>query len=75
MFKDIKYPCLYELIDEFRRAYEEVYHVLLTFYVGLPLPHDLYIDHPITWKAIKIRLFNSSEVEVKSILNDFIAHN
>jgi hypothetical protein len=75
MFKDIKYQSLYELIVDYKTSYEDVFHVLLTFYVGLPLPHDLSIDDRITWKAIKIRLFNSSQDEIKSILEDFITNN
>ncbi len=61
MDKALEYDSLWNLIMDFSSAYESVYHRLLSVYVGLPMPHDLEHEQPLTWKAIKLRIEKSEE--------------
>ena len=71
MNKPIKYSSLAELVDEFKSSYEDCYHKLLTVYVGLPMPHNQYVDQPLKWRATKVRVFNNSPEDVTSKINRF----
>ena len=56
MWKDVRFDSLYELIMEFRDSYRMVSHELLAIYLGLPIPHDLSIDAPVKWKAVRVSM-------------------
>lgn len=56
MDKPLIYSSAEELIENFRLAYESVYHRLLTAYCGCAMPHHMEIDQAIVWKALKLRL-------------------
>ena len=71
MNKPIKYKKLSDLVEEYSRSYEACYHKLLTVYIGLPLPHDKFVDHPIKWRATKIRLFGKSREETTEAVDTF----
>ena len=73
MNKPIKYNSLAELVEEFSRSYEACYHKLLTVYIGLPLPHDKFVDHPIKWRATKIRVYGKPPGETAERLDGFAA--
>ena len=47
MFKDFTYPTFGDLIVNFRDAYEECFHRLLTVNTGLPISHNDYRATPI----------------------------
>ena len=66
MHKELCYDNLADLVEEFRVSYEQCYHKLLTVYIGLPLPHDQFVDHPIKWRATKIRVFGNESSEVSN---------
>ncbi len=74
MNKPIKFNSLSALVDEYRKSYEACYHKLLTLYIGLPLPHDKFVDHPIKWRATKIRLFSKPKEEVAEAVDYFAAN-
>lgn len=74
MNKPIKYTSLAELVQEYSQSYEACYHKLLTCYIGLPLPHDKFIDHPIKWRAIKIRVYGKPASETEDNINAFSAN-
>lgn len=59
MDKPLVYESAAELVEDYHRSYRSVYHRLLTVYFGLPIPHQMEIDQPIVWKALKLRLDSS----------------
>jgi hypothetical protein len=67
----VKFASLASLVDEYRTAYEDCYHKLLTVYVGLPMPHNIYIDQPLKWRATKVRVYSNSDTEVAAKINRF----
>jgi hypothetical protein len=72
MFKAIQYPTLFELVEDFRRSYESVFHRLLTVYVGQPFPHSFgSVDSPITWRALKVRMSEETAAEAKIKIDAF----
>jgi tubulinyl-Tyr carboxypeptidase len=73
MNKPIKYSSLAELVDDFKDSYEDCHHKLLTVYVGLPMPHNQYVDQPLKWRATKVRVFNNSPEDVTAKINRFAA--
>ena len=74
MNKPIKFGSLAELVQEFSQSYEACYHRLLTVYIGLPLPHDKFIDHPIKWRAVKIRVFGKEPGDTAERINGFASN-
>jgi tubulinyl-Tyr carboxypeptidase len=71
MNKPIKFNSLAELVKEFDASYEACYHRLVTVYIGLPLPHDKFVDHPIKWRATKIRWFGKPLADTTEKINVF----
>jgi hypothetical protein len=76
MDKALEYDSLWNLILDFCSSYESVYHRLLSVYVGLPMPHDLHNEQPLTWKAIKVRMEKSEEdsnkLEIQKYLRRYL---
>lgn len=77
MDKALEYDSLWDLIMDFSLSYESVFHRLLSVYVGLPMPHDLHLDQPLTWKAIKLRMEKTEEesnkIEIQKYLRRFLS--
>ncbi len=72
MYKPMQFSSLFELVEEFRKSYLEVFHHLLTVYVGLPFPHNNFsCDSPITWRSLKLRMTSISREEVHIKLNRY----
>lgn len=72
MNKPIKFDTLFQLVKEFERSYEEVYHRLLTVYIGLPMPQDkIFSDRPIKWRATKIRIYRNDPADVEQMITHF----
>jgi hypothetical protein len=71
MNKSFKFDTIAELVFEYERSYEAVFHKLLTIYIGLPLPHDIFSDQPIKWRAIKIRMYNCDVNDVIEKMNSY----
>jgi hypothetical protein len=71
MFKTVRYATLFELVEDFRRSYESVFHRLLTVYLGQPFPHSFSVDIPIVWRALKLRVSEETSTETKSKIDAF----
>lgn len=71
MNKDLQFTTLADLVEDYRQSYEACYHKLLTIYIGFPLPHDVVVDHPVKWRANKIRIFNNPPETVRSKITSF----
>ena len=71
MNKDIVFDTLADLVENYRASYEACYHKLLTVYIGLPFPHDLFVDHQIKWRATKIRVYGMESSSVRAQINSF----
>lgn len=74
MNKQFNYDTLASLIKEYEDSYESVYHRLLTVYIGLPLPHDLFSDQPLKWRAIKVRLYKNDPILSEQTINSFASN-
>ena len=74
MNKPMTFSSLSALVEDYRHSYEECYHVLLTVYVGLPMPHNNYVDQPIKWRATKVRVFANADEDVASKINKFTSN-
>jgi tubulinyl-Tyr carboxypeptidase len=71
MNRPISFTSLADLVLNYRESYEECYHQLLTVYIGLPMPHNQYIDQPLKWRATKVRVFNNTTEDVVTRINKF----
>lgn len=71
MNKDITFSSLSELVQEYKKSYEQCLHKLITIYLGLPLPHDKFTDQPIKWKATKISIAENSDSSIEQKVNQF----
>jgi len=74
MHKALRFESLAALVDEFRSSYEDCYHKLLTVYVGLPLPHNPFLDQPVKWRATKVRVFANTAADVSSKIDKYAAN-
>ena len=55
-YKDLVYDSLAELLLEYKRSYERVFHTLRRVKVGLPLPHDQNsIGESICWCYVSVK--------------------
>lgn len=72
MNKPMKYNSLWQLIEEYERSYQSLDHELLAVYCGNPLPHNLEIDSPLVWKAIKLRVGAKFAMVSKRQLDQFL---
>eukprot|EP01039_Chlorochromonas_danica_P005600 gene5601-6166_t len=73
MDKALIFSSAEELIENFRLAYESVYHRLLTAYCGCAMPHHMEIDQTIVWKALKLRLNPVLDDAGRRELQNFLA--
>ena len=74
MNKPMIFNSLSELVDDYSNSYEDCYHKLLTVYVGLPMPHNQYVDQPIKWRATKVRVFSNKDEDVANKINKFVSN-
>jgi hypothetical protein len=72
MDKPFIFESLFDLINNYRSAYNECYHVLLKVYFGLPFPHDCFSDTPIKWRAISINLLGSGDKNVAQEIETYL---
>mmetsp|Transcript_18396 Transcript_18396/g.18482 ORF Transcript_18396/g.18482 Transcript_18396/m.18482 type:complete len:289 (+) Transcript_18396:130-996(+) len=56
MNKELQFESLKELLDDFRLSYHSCLHRVLTVYVGLPFPHDIYCTQGVKWRALRIKM-------------------
>jgi len=74
MNKPLRFASLAELVEEYRTSYEDCHHKLLTVYVGLPLPHNQFLDQPVKWRATKVRAYSHAPEEVSAKISKFAAN-
>lgn len=74
MNKPFVFHSLENLIREFEKSYEQVYHRLLTVYLGLPMMKNFESDQPIKWRAMKIRIYNREALEISQRISYFCEH-
>ncbi|CAH8457983.1 unnamed protein product [Schistosoma turkestanicum] len=72
MYKPLKYPSLFSLINDYSEAYNSHHHKLLRVKVGLPISHRPNMLEKIPWRGIVIP-FNKgySKKDIKSILDQY----
>lgn len=54
-YKDLVYDSLAELLLEYKRSYERVFHTLRRVKVGLPLPHEQNLGELICWCYVSVK--------------------
>ena len=54
-YKDLVYDSLAELLLEYKRSYERVFHTLHRVKVGLPLPHEQTAGEVICWGYVSVK--------------------
>ena len=54
MDKELHYPSLYSLIEEFDNCYRECGQRLVKVRIGRLVPHDPYSINPIPWKGVTV---------------------
>jgi len=74
MNKPFKFASLEDLIKDYEASYKECFHRLLTVYAGLPLPHELFTDQPVKWRALKVRLYSTDPIDVSEKLENFTSN-
>lgn len=55
MYKDMKYGSMAELLQDYKDAYENLYHQVLKIWVGLPAPNDEFSYSPVCWRYFCFR--------------------
>ena len=59
-YKDLVYDSLAELLLEYKRSYERVFHTLRRVKVGLPLPHEVHAGEIICWSYVSVKCLDAS---------------
>lgn len=72
MNKPLDYHSLWQLIEDYERSYQSLDHELLAVYCGNPLPHNLDVESPLVWKAIKLRVGTKFAMVSKRQLEQFL---
>ena len=55
MFKDLAYPSLSALLEDFSAAYGKWWHEVLKVWVGLPASHEPFDKTPVCWRFRSVR--------------------
>ena len=55
MFKDLSYPSLSALLEDFSDAYGKWWHEVLKIWVGLPASHQPFDKTPVCWRFRSVR--------------------
>lgn len=56
MDKPLKFKSLFEILENYRKSYEDCNHSLEYIAVGLPFSHSYWCLHPIRWRVLKLDL-------------------
>lgn len=71
MFKELKYASLSELIQDFRKEFEQLFHSVLKVYVGFPFSHDIHSSEKVEWRMMNVSLENAKWTEVAQHFDTF----
>ena len=71
MYRDLTFSSLAELVLDFERAYNEVFHTLLCVRISQVIPHEGHSVHPISWRHLLIQTRRVPAEEVKKALDRY----
>lgn len=71
MYKEIMYPSLCDLIQEYKSSYASCGHRLIKIYIGLPFSHDVHSDMAILWRVFKHTTYDCDFDELRPKLDSY----
>ena len=71
MYRDLTYTSLADLVLDFERAYNEVFHTLLCVRISQVIPHEGHSVHPIAWRHLLIQTRRVPADEIKKALDRY----
>jgi tubulinyl-Tyr carboxypeptidase len=74
MFKEMIYPSLCDLIQEYKSSYAACGHRLIKIYIGLPFSHDIHCDMAILWRVFKHTTYDCDFEELRIKLDSFTSN-
>jgi len=73
MDKPIEFLSLYDLISNFKEAYNSCGHTVLKVRVGELVSHDQYSVSPVSWRGLTLRPEEDDEAEARREAEKFSA--
>ena len=72
MYKPLTFKSLGDLLNDYKKSYEECYHTLHYVYLGLPFGRDMYSQDEIQWRVLKMnaKLWDKLEGNVNKYAKD-----
>ncbi|RLN97389.1 hypothetical protein BBJ28_00008820 [Nothophytophthora sp. Chile5] len=64
MNKDVKFDSLSDLVLEYCREFQNVYHTVVKVNVGFPLSHDIHSSEKIEWRVLNLPVDTTNWTEV-----------
>jgi hypothetical protein len=55
MYKELKFPSLSALIQDYCNEFARVYHSVVKVYVGFPFSHDIHSSEKVEWRVSSSR--------------------
>lgn len=74
MFKEMTYPSLCDLIQEYKSAYAACGHRLIKIYIGLPFSHDIHCDMAVLWRVFKHTTYDCDFEDLRIKLDSFASN-
>jgi tubulinyl-Tyr carboxypeptidase len=74
MSKDLTFPSLCDLIQEYKASYASCGHRLIKIYIGLPFSHDIHCDMSVLWRVFKHTTYDCDLEELRAQLDSFSAN-
>jgi hypothetical protein len=71
MYKELKYSTLSDLLMEFQKSFQTVFHQLNKIYLGFPFSHDIHSSEKIEWRILNLPLVNVKWKEVAAQMDTF----
>lgn len=74
MYKEIIFPSLCDLIQEYKNSYASCGHRLIKIYIGLPFSHDVHSDMSILWRVFKHTTYDCDFDELRPKLDHYTSN-
>ncbi|ETM99244.1 hypothetical protein PPTG_18973 [Phytophthora nicotianae INRA-310] len=71
MYKDLKFESLSDLVLDYCREFENVYHKVLKVNVGFPFTHDIHSSERVEWRVLNLPVDMSNWAEIAKQLDGF----
>ncbi|KAF4029487.1 Vasohibin [Phytophthora infestans] len=71
MNKDLKFESLSDLVLDFCREFENVYHKVLRVNLGFPFTHDIHSSERVEWRVLNLPIDTNNWTEVAKQLDGF----